>query len=143
MQRMIFVSLPVTDLEASVAFYAALGFEKNEMLSNDDCAYVVVEENIGLMLHSHAHYAQFVVPERTIAEPKDGAAHLICFSAESREEVEQLTARAVAAGAGPWLPATDYGHMFGASFTDPDGHVLEVMWMDVAAAAEQMSAATA
>lgn len=141
MQRMIFLNLPVADVAVSTAFYAALGFAKNEMFSNDSCTYIAIEDNIALMLHEDEHFAQFVNGD--IAHPDQGTAHLIALSADSRDEVESLTKQAVDAGAGPWKPAQDAGYMYGTSFTDPDGHVLEVMWMDVAAAAADMAAAQA
>jgi predicted lactoylglutathione lyase len=37
-------------------------------------------------------------------------------------------------------PKQDYGFMYGRSFEDPDGHIWEVMWMDVAAASAAQSA---
>lgn len=141
MQRTIFVNLPVADLDASKAFYTALGYSLNEMFSSDDCACVEIEENIAIMLLGKQRFAHFVTGE--IADPRQGTGHLICLSAESRDEVLDITAKAVTAGAGPWQPAHDGGYIYSTSFTDPDGHVLEIMWMDVAAAAEQMAGAVA
>jgi predicted lactoylglutathione lyase len=53
-----------------------------------------------------------------------------CLSAGSREEVDELQAKALEAGGKPWQPVQDHGVMYGSSFTDPDGHVWEAMWMD-------------
>lgn len=141
MQRMIFVNLPVTDLERSVAFYKALGFTQNTMFSNEHVAYLAIEDNIALMIGTAQHLGQFVREGHSLTLPEQGVAHLIALSAENRDEVEALTAAAHAAGAGEWLPPQDYGHMYGTSFTDPDGHVLEVIWMDLAVATEQLQQA--
>jgi uncharacterized protein len=46
-----------------------------------------------------------------------------------------MVGKAEAAGGGvDPCPKQDYGFMYGRSFEDPDGHIWEVMWMDVAAA---------
>lgn len=141
MQRMIFVNLPVKDLEVSKAFYAGLGFSFNPTFTTADCAYVVVEENIALMLLTQARFKDFIKGE--IADPANGKQALICLSAESREEVDAYKAKALSHGGGDWMPEQDYGFMYGTSFTDPDGHVLEVCWMDVEAAKQSMSAPAA
>lgn len=129
--RMIFVNLPVKDLAASKAFFAALGFGFNETFSNDTCVYVVVEENIGVMLQTQARFRDFITGE--IADATQATQVLNCLSADSRAEVDDMLAKALAAGARPWKPAMDYGSMYGVSFQDLDGHVWEVMWMDPAA----------
>ena len=41
MSKMIFVNLPVADLPASMAFYAALGFENNPHFTDDTAACMV------------------------------------------------------------------------------------------------------
>lgn len=129
--RMIFVNLPVKDLAASKAFFAALGFGFNDTFSDDNCAYVVVEENIGVMLQTQTRFRDFITGE--IADATKATQVLNCISADSRAEVEAFLAKALAAGAKPWKPAIDYGTMYGISFQDLDGHVWEVMWMDPAA----------
>jgi predicted lactoylglutathione lyase len=58
---------------------------------------------------------------------------LNALSAGSREEADDLLARALASGGKAWMPAQDHGFMYGVSFTDPDGHVWEAVWMDPAA----------
>jgi predicted lactoylglutathione lyase len=141
MQRMIFVNLPVKNLEVSKAFYAGLGFSFNPMFTTADCAYVVVEENIALMLLTEARFKDFIKGE--IADPATGKQALICFSAGGREEVDAYKVKALGHGGGEWMPNQDYGFMYGTSFTDPDGHVLEVCWMDVEAAKQSMSAPAA
>jgi len=132
--RMIFVNLPVSDLDRAKRFYEALGFSINPRFTDDTAACVVVSETIYVMLLTHAKFADFVTGE--IADAKAAAGAIYCLSEESREAVSAFKARALAAGARPWKPDLDYGFMFGASFQDLDGHVWEVMWMDAKAAAE-------
>jgi predicted lactoylglutathione lyase len=139
---MIFVNLPVTDLPKSIAFYEALGAVKNEQFTDHTAACMVFSETIHAMLLTHDKFLQFT-PKR-IANAKETTEVLICMSAESRDEVDAIASRADAAGGkiDPG-PKQDYGFMYGRSFEDLDGHIWEVMWMDVSAAKEAMSETTA
>ena len=142
MQRMIFVNLPVTDLEASRAFYAALGFSFNDQFSDDRTTYVVVEDNIALMLLTRPRFEEFLAGP--IGDPQAATSVLVALSAEDREGVDRLADAALAHGGSPWKEPTEYGdHMYGRSFRDPSGNVLEVMWMDVAAMTAEPAGATA
>jgi uncharacterized protein len=129
--RYIFVNLPVTDLDRAKAFYAGLGFGFNEQFSDERTASVVVEENIVVMLLTRDRFADFVPGE--IGDPATATSVLHALSAGSREEADDLLARALAHGGKPWQPAQDHGFMYGTSFTDPDGNVWEAVWMDPAA----------
>lgn len=129
--RMIFVNLPVKDLEKSKAFFSALGFGINPQFSNEHAASVVVDENIFLQLHTEAHFRGFITGE--ISDAFKVTEVLNALSASSRAEVDGLLAKAMAAGAKAWKPAQDFGFMYGVSFQDLDGHVWEVVWMDPSA----------
>jgi predicted lactoylglutathione lyase len=129
---MIFVNLPVADLERAKAFYGGLGFPFNEQFSDERTASVVISDAIVVMLLTRDRFADFV-PGGTVGEPGPAPTQLTALSAESREEADELLSRALAHGGKPWRPAQDHGFMYGTSFTDPDGHVWETVWMDPAA----------
>lgn len=129
--RMIFVNLPVKDLEKSKAFFSALGFEFNPMFTNDAAACLVIDENIFAMLQTHEHFQGFI--NGAIGDPFKATQVLNCLSCSSREELDDLLARAKAAGAHDWKPVNDMGFMYQGSFQDLDGHVWELAWMDQAA----------
>jgi predicted lactoylglutathione lyase len=129
--RMIFVNLPVKDVQASRRFFGALGFTFNEQFSSENTAAMVIEENIVAMLLEHARFRDFIKGD--IGDPAKGVEVLTCLSAGSRAEVEETYAKAIAAGGKAWMPPQDHGFMYGVSFQDLDGHVWEVMWMDPAA----------
>ncbi|MFC4175500.1 VOC family protein [Microvirga sp. GCM10011540] len=133
MPKMIFLNLPVADLDRAVAFYEALGAEKNEQFTDHTAACMVLSDVIHVMLLTHDKFRQFT--PKAIADAKATSEVLICISADSREAVDETLAKAAAAGgtADPG-PKQDYGFMYGRSFEDPDGHIWEVMWMDVEAA---------
>jgi len=131
MDRMIFVNLPVADLTASKAFYTGLGFRINEQFSDEQTACMVVSDTIYVMLLVNERFADFINGE--ISDAHRSSEVLLCLTAESRAEVDQLVASALAHGGKPWQPALEQGPMYGHSFADPDGHVWEVLHMDMAA----------
>ena len=133
MPKMIFVNLPVADLPRATAFYEAIGAEKNPQFSDATASCMVVSETIFVMLLTHDKFRQFT-PKR-IADARTTSEVLLCLSADSRDAVNDMLDRASAAGgtADP-SPKQDHGFMYGRSFEDPDGHIWEIMWMDVAAA---------
>jgi uncharacterized protein len=130
--RTLFLNLPVTDVAASRAFYTALGFSVNEQFSDDTTVSVAVSDAIHLQLATREKLAGFVPEGTRIGDPRQATAALYALSCESREEVDQLVEKAMGAGGGTWMPSQDHGFMYASSFTDPDGHVWEVMWMDPA-----------
>ena len=136
MSKMIFVNLPVANLPASIAFYEAIGATKNEQFTDETAACMVFSETIHVMLLTHDKFKQFT-PKR-IADAKAVSEVLICISAESREGVDDITDKAIAAGGREPRDPQDYGFMYGRSFEDLDGHIWEPMWMDMAAAQEAM-----
>ncbi|MGF9758177.1 VOC family protein [Microvirga sp. 0TCS3.31] len=137
MSKLIFVNLPVSDLPRSMAFYAAIGATNNEQFTDHTAACMVFSETIHVMLLTHDKFRQFT--PKKIANARETTEVLICMSADSREAVDDVVARADAAGGiiDPG-PKQDYGFMYGRSFEDPDGHIWEVMWMDLEAAKETM-----
>ena len=134
MPKMIFVNLPVSDLQRSVAFYESVGATRNLQFSDDTAACMVISETIFAMLLTHAKFAEFT--KKPIADAHVTAEVLICLSEDSREAVDRTVETAVAAGGTPDpTPTQDFGFMYGRSYEDPDGHIWEVMWMDPAAVA--------
>ena len=134
MAKSIFVNLPVSDLARSIAFYENVGATKEERFSDGaTAACMVFSETIHVMLLTHDKFRQFT--PKKIANARDSSEVLICISADSREAVDATVETAGSAGgkADPG-PRQDYGFMYGRSFEDPDGHIWELMWMDMEAA---------
>jgi len=136
MAQMIFVNLPVTDLERSIAFYEGVGARKEPKFSNEAAAMMVFSESIHVMLLTHPFYTSFTT--KPIANAHESSQVLLCLSQDSRDAVDDVVAKAASAGGKADVgPKQEMGElMYGRSFEDPDGHHWEVMWMD-AAAAEQ------
>lgn len=139
MARMIFVNIPVTDLERSIAFYGAVGFSRDDRFCDGSAQMMVLSDTISVMLLTHERFNSFT--PKTVADTHTTAQALFCVSADSRDAVTAMVDQAVAAGGtSDPTPKQDMGgFMFGRSFEDPDGHIWEVMWMDVAAATAAMA----
>ena len=132
MPKMIFVNLPVRDLPASDAFYAALGGQKNAQFSDDRSTSMMFSDAIGVMLLTHERYTGFT--QRPIGDAKRESQSLLALSVDTRDEVKEILDRAVAAGGKPDPnPPQDHGFMFSRSVEDPDGNVWEIFWMDMSA----------
>jgi len=136
MSRLIFVNLPVADLDRSIAFYEAIGATKNPMFSDETAACMVVSDVIHVMILTHDKFRQFT--PRPVADARGATEVLLCISADSREAVDEMTQKALGAGGSEVREPQDHGFMYGRSFEDPDGHIWEPMWMDMAAATEAM-----
>ena len=130
--RMLFVNMPVADVERSKAFFAKLGFSYHPGFTDETAACMLVGEQASVMLLSHERFADF--SKLPMADPATHALALYCFSVSSREEVDTVGAAALAAGGREADGAEDFGFMYSRSFFDLDGHGWQVMWMDPAAA---------
>src|SRR4051812_4240301 len=100
--RMIFVNLPVKDLNASKEFFSRLGFTFNNDFTNDDGACMVVDENIFCMLLTEPHFKSFVTGD--ISDAHKSTEVINCLSCQSREEVDDMVTKALAAGGKEWKP---------------------------------------
>jgi hypothetical protein len=129
--RMLFVNIPVADLERSKAFFAKLGFGYNPLFTGEGAACMLVGEQAFVMLLRRERFAEF--SKLPIADPTTHALALYCFSVSSRDEVDAVSAAALAAGGTEADDAEDHGFMYSRSFFDLDGHGWQVMWMDPAA----------
>lgn len=134
MPQKIFINLPITNLERSVAFYQAVGGRKEPKFSNDSAAMIVLSDVIHVMLLKHDFYATFT--NKPIADAHRSSQMILCLSADNVEQVDAMVDKAASAGGkGDPGPRQDMGGMmYGRSFEDPDGHHWEVMWMDSVAA---------
>ena len=131
MTKMIFISLPVTDLKASTAFYKALGFGQNPQFSDDAAACMVWSEAIHVMLLTHAKWRTFT--QRPFP-PAGSAGLMLSLALDSREAVDVMnTAAATHGGQADVNPADDMGFMYTRDLADPDGHMWAALWMDPAA----------
>jgi predicted lactoylglutathione lyase len=139
MSKMIFVNLPVTDLPKSMAFYEAVGFTNNPQFTNDQAAAMVWSDAIVVMLLRHDFWKTFT--SKAIPDAHASAQVMLCLSHDSQDSVNAIVDRAVSAGGKPEpTPTQDLGFMYGRSFEDPDGHIWENVYMNMAAVPEHAGA---
>lgn len=120
MSRQIFINLPVAELSRSRHFFDALGFARNPQFEGEDAACIVVSESLSLMLCPHEKFRQFT--PKAICDTSQAVEVLLNLQCDSREEVDSLVARAIAAGGTTYDQPEDFGFMYTHSFVDPDGH---------------------
>ncbi len=131
MSRSIFISLPVIDLQASMAFYAALGFTNNAQFTGEEGACMVWSETISFMLLTHAKWQ--TMTSRPMP-PRGSNGVMLALSCDSRAAVDAACAAAAAHGATLDInPVEDHGFMYTRDLADPNGHAIGLMWMDMAA----------
>jgi predicted lactoylglutathione lyase len=131
MTKMIFVSLPVADLPASIAFYQALGFQQNPQFSDATAASMMWSETIHVMLLSHAKWRTFT--DRPLPPPGTSAL-MLSLALDNRDAVDVMNLAAAAHGGRADVnPVQDLGFMYARDLADPDDHLWGAFWMDPAA----------
>ena len=139
--RKLFVNLPVADLNRSVGFFTELGFTFDERFTDETATCMLIGEDAYAMLLTRAKFEEFAT--KPIADAQSPTEALFAVTAESREAVDDLADKALAAGASPAKEPYDMGFMYGRSFHDLDGHHWEVFWMDPVAVEHGPAAAQA
>ncbi len=128
MATKIFVNLPVRDLNKSKAFFESLGFTFNPQFSDENAACMVISDAIYAMLLTEPYFRTFT--EKQICNAHENTEVLIALDAGSRDEVQQIIARAKELGATIYKEPADHGWMYQHSFADLDGHQWEFAYMD-------------
>lgn len=130
MPRKLFINVRTQDVARAAAFYPAIGFELVEEFSNERAACVAVTDTIYVMALAEDFFAESVANGVSTS----GTEAVLAITVDSRDEVDALADRALAAGAEKAKDPFDEGFMYGRSFLDPDGHHWELVWMDPDAA---------
>jgi uncharacterized protein len=126
--RKLFVNVPVSDVQRSIRFFEALGFSFNPQFTDATATCMLVGEDAYFMLLARDRFTSF--SKRPVGDPRTETNALFSISVRSREEVDEVVKKAVAAGGSYAADPQDHGFMYGWSFYDPDGHHWEVFWMD-------------
>ena len=129
MSTSIFVNLPVKDLKKSMDFYTQIGFNNNPQFTDDTAACMMYTETIYVMLLTHNKFKEFT--KRAIADTKTTAAVINSLSVDSVDAVNTMVDKALQGGGAEPSAAKDYGFMQQRSFEDIDGHLWEVLYMDM------------
>jgi predicted lactoylglutathione lyase len=135
MSTKIFINLPVKDLGRSKRFFAALGLSFNEQFADENMECVVISGDIYVMLQVEPYFKTFIIKD--IADATTTTEAIVALGVDSRERVDELADKALAAGAQPAHEPRDLGFLYGRNFHDPDGHLWDVIYMDMVAPQEQ------
>jgi uncharacterized protein len=128
MAKQIYVNMPVRELSRSIEFFTRLGYQFDPQFTDENGACMVINESIFVMLLEEGFFSSFTT--KPVADARKSTEMILCLSVDSREEVQALVAKAVAAGGTSPLDANDHGFMYQHGFQDLDGHVWEVMYLD-------------
>jgi len=131
MTKTIFISLPVSDLTASVTFYTSIGFTPNPRFTDDTAVCLVWSDTISFMLLTHEKWRTFTTRP---LPPRGSTGVMLSLSCDSRAAVDAMTEAAAAHGGTADInPIEDHGFMYTRDLADPDGHALAAMWLDTSA----------
>ena len=131
MPAQIFVNLPVKNLDKSIEFFTRLGYQFNPQFTNENATCMIVGDNIFVMLLVEKFFQTFT--KKPICDATKNTEVLVCLSCDSRAAVDEQVRKAVAAGATTPRAPQDHGNMYGHGFEDLDGHIWELMYMDMSA----------
>jgi len=131
MATKIFVNLPVKDLNKSIEFYAKLGYKFNPQFTDETATCMIISDDIFVMLLTEAKFKTFT--PKAICDATKSTEVLVCLSCESRDVVNDLVRKAVAAGGTTYAESKDYGFMYQHGYQDLDGHLWELIYMDTKA----------
>ncbi len=127
MARKIFVNLPVKDLDRSVKFFTSLGFTFNPQFTDETATCMIISDDIFAMLLIHEKFRSF--SPNPISDATQQTEVLVALSCDSRDEVDDLVRKAVAAGGNTYSDPQDHGFMYAHGFQDLDGHIWELVYM--------------
>ena len=135
MATKIFVNLPVQDLKKSIDFFTKLGFSFNPQFTDETATCMIVSEDIFVMLLSHAKFMSFT--PKPICDATKSTEVLVCLSCESRDQIDDMVRKALAAGGTTYNQPQDHGFMYAHGFQDLDGHIWELVYMEPSAIEKQ------
>ena len=127
----LFVNIRITDLQRSISFFEALGFRFNPHFTDATATCMLVGEDAYFMLLTPEKFASF--SKRPTGNAQQATSAMYALSVDSKETVDAMVGKAIAAGGSYAVEKSDLGFMYGWSFYDLDGHHWEVFWMDPAA----------
>ncbi|HUR31582.1 MAG TPA: VOC family protein [Saprospiraceae bacterium] len=131
MAKQIFVNLPVKDLGKTIEFFTKVGFTFNPQFTDENATCMIIGDNIFAMLLVEKFFKTFTKKE--ISDSNRSTEVILALSTESRESVDDMVAKAIAAGGTVPNEKQDHGWMYSHGFQDLDGHLWEVLYMDESA----------
>jgi predicted lactoylglutathione lyase len=132
MSMMTFINLPVKDLAKTTEFFTALGFSFDPYFTDENATRMVISDDTSVMFAVEPFFKGFIEPQ-DVADTAQTREVLVGLSADSRDHVDDLKAKALAAGAQGAGDPIDDGFMYMWGFRDLDGHQWSFIHMDTSA----------
>jgi predicted lactoylglutathione lyase len=132
MPTMTFINLPVKDLAKATTFFTELGFAFDPQFTDENATRMIISEETSVMLAAEPFFQGFIAPQ-DVADTSTSREVVVGLSADSREQVDDLVGKALAAGAEDLGEAEDDGFMYMRGFRDLDGHQWSFIHMDMSA----------
>ena len=126
--RFTVVTLGVSEMRRSIAFYASLGFARKFRATGEEVAFFDTGGTVLALYPWDALAHDAGVRDGPPPRPEAFRGVTLAWNCRSEAEVDAALASAIEKGAALLKAAqpTDYGG-YGGYFTDPDGHVWEVV----------------
>ena len=132
MTKQFWINLPVKDVNKSREFFTKLGFKFNTERGNgpNSACLLIGDKNVVVMLFDEPTFKGFT--QHHISDANAGNEVLLSIDAESKEEVDELVQKVIAAGGkSSHKPKAMDGFMYGCVFSDLDGHRWNILYMDM------------
>lgn len=129
----IFINLPSKDLKRTTRFFAKLGYKFDPRFSDENAQCMIISDDIYVMFLTEQFFRSFT--HKDIPDSSAGA--IYALTAESREAVDEFMQRCIAEGGRDLSQPQTMDFMYTRSFEDPDGHIWEIFWMDMAKVANE------
>lgn len=128
---MIFVNLPVKNLDKSIAFFTKLGYTFNPQFTDEKATCMIISDTIFVMLLTEPYFQSFLT--KPVSDATKNTEVIMALSADSKAAVDDIVEKAIAGGATIPKEPQDLGFMYSRAFHDLDGHLWEYLYMDMSA----------
>ena len=132
MPKQFWLNLPVKEINKSVEFFTKMGFAFNPQYPTtaSSACLMLGEKGVVIMLFDEPTFKQCF--GGAAMELSKSTEVLLSIDAQSKEEVDAMVEKAIAAGGSSnHKPGEMKGWMYGCVFTDLDGHKWNVLYMDM------------
>ncbi|MBE2256758.1 MAG: glyoxalase/bleomycin resistance/extradiol dioxygenase family protein [Ignavibacteria bacterium] len=127
--KQLFINLPVSDVEKSMEFYLSLGFEINPLFTDEHQKCMVWSDTVYVMLISKEKFSDFS-NEKVKGIDGDYKVYFT-LNVDSENELNKLIDNGLKSGGSEPIEPKDYGFMKLRKIKDFDGHIWDVVYMDL------------
>jgi predicted lactoylglutathione lyase len=120
----VLVTLPVRNPRVSAAFFAGLGFAIRQEAAGQETVCLDFGPGVQVLLLGRERFRDLISGE--VGQEGTPGEVLTSLTASSEQEVDEIVARAIAAGGKPW-PIMEERPVYSGSFQDLDGHLWQVV----------------